>query len=553
MIVGHIVGPDAVSAINLVLPLVEVLNCMGFLICFGANAMCAQAIGSGDKERVAKVFSSTILTVMTLGLAVSLAICLFSYQIVDIMSDEPRLDQMAYDYIHTYAMGGWLQMLSYGLCLFAATDGRPRMVTRAVVLGALGNGLADVLFIWLLDMGVKGAAIGSLTMFIVNVLFLANYLRRSSSYRLAWPGKDFFSIFGHNIREGAPVTLSNSLMAVTIMLLNHIVLTYLGADGLFLWSVCLQMLLLTYVFIDGLIESLFAVGGILVGERDLRGLQILVRQALIIICSLVAVVIVLMYIPGLVGMLFGVTDPALSAELDRVLRIFALMLIPFAVSQILLNAYQLVGHQVASAVTATLQTVFMVVMVWVVAEVEGIELWWGFAIGCTLVLLAQLLFTFVSSRMARGEVSSLTLIPQTNKGYTFDRSVTYQPDDVYAALNEMDAFLKSTVADHSVRFEVNLCCEELMTNIASFTTSRVASHSFDVHICVNDEGIYVTIKDAGRPFDPIRAGKMADANIGAKEHEHLGLRLVTNIIPDITYKYMYGQNTVFIYRKSPSA
>ncbi len=81
MIVGHIVGPDAVSAINLVLPLVEVLNCMGFLICFGANAMCAQAIGSGDKERVAKVFSSTLLTVMTLGLFVSLAICVFSHQI----------------------------------------------------------------------------------------------------------------------------------------------------------------------------------------------------------------------------------------------------------------------------------------------------------------------------------------------------------------------------------------------------------------------------------------------------------------------------------------
>ena len=42
---------------------------------------------------------------------------------------------------------------------------------------------------------------------------------------------------------------------------------------------------------------------------------------------------------------------------------------------------------------------------------------------------------------------------------------------------------------------------------------------------------------------------MADKNIGTKEHEHLGLRLVTNIIPDITYKFMYGQNTVFIWEK----
>jgi len=550
MIVGHIVGPDAVSAINLVLPLVEVLNCMGFLICFGANAMCAQAIGSGDKERVAKVFSSTLLTVMTLGLFVSLAICVFSHQIVDMMSDEPRLDQMAYDYIHTYAMGGWLQMLSYGLCLFAATDGRPRMVTRAVVFGALGNGVADVVFIWLLGLGVKGAAIGSLTMFIVNILFLGNYLKHSDSYRLKWPGKDFFSIFLYNIREGAPVTLSNSLMAVTILLINHIVLTHLGADGLFLWSVCLQMLLLTYVFIDGLLESLFAVGGILVGERDLRGLQILVRQALGIICSMAVIVIVMMYIPGLVGLLFGATDAALSAELDRVLRIFALMLIPFSVTQILLNAYQLVGHNTASVVTATAQTVVMVIMVWLVAEIDGIELWWGFPMSCLLVLVLQMLFTYVRSRMAHSAVSPLTLIPEKPGGNTLDRSVNYQSDDVYAALNEIDGFLKDSGVDHSVRFEVNLCCEELMTNIASHSTGRVIQHSFDVHINISDEGIYVTIKDAGRPFDPMRAGKMADKNIGSKDNEHLGLRLVTNIIPDITYKYMYGQNTVFLFRKA---
>ena len=154
MIVGHTVGPDAVSAINLVLPLVEVLNCMGFLICFGANAMCAQAIGRGDLEKVARTFTSTIITVMTLGLAVSVLICVFSWDIVDYMSDQPRLDDMANSYIHTYAIGGWLQMLSYGLCLFVATDGRPRVVTKAVIGGALMNGVMDVLLIVVLVMGV---------------------------------------------------------------------------------------------------------------------------------------------------------------------------------------------------------------------------------------------------------------------------------------------------------------------------------------------------------------------------------------------------------------
>ena len=165
MIVGHVVGQDAVSAINLVLPLVEVLNCIGFLICFGANAMCAQAIGCNDREKVAHTFTTTLLTVMTLGLAISLGISYYSQEIVDLISEDPRLNDMANDYIHHYAMGGWLQMLSYGLCLFVATDGKPRMVTIAVVAGAITNGIVDVVTISYLGMGVEGAAIGSLSMF----------------------------------------------------------------------------------------------------------------------------------------------------------------------------------------------------------------------------------------------------------------------------------------------------------------------------------------------------------------------------------------------------
>ncbi len=549
MIVGHTVGPDAVSAINLVLPFVEVLNCMGFLICFGANAMCAQAIGSGDKEKVAKIFTTTIITVMTLGLAVSLVISIYSWEIVDYLSDQPRLDQMAYDYIHHYAMGGWLQMLSYGLCLFVATDGKPRMVTRAVVGGAVINGIMDVTLIWILGMGVEGAAFGSLSMFLVNILLLSNYLRKPiSSYKLQWPGKNFFRIFIFNIKEGAPVTLSNSLMAITILLLNYIVGTYLGADGLFLWSVCLQMLLLSYVFIDGIIESLFAVGGVLVGERDLRGLSILVRKALVLTGSLVTILIVFMYIPGLVAHLFGVHEGTLVTELNRVLRIFALMLIPFATTQILLSSYQLVGHEKTSVTTATAQTFFMVVTVWVVAELENVELWWGFVLACVGVLILQLMFTFMRSKAVHDAISPLTMIPESTKDYTFDRSIKYEENDVHQALDEIDQFMKTAQVRSDVRFDINLCCEELMTNIAQFSEGHVIHHSFDVHLCCNSEGIYVTLKDAGKPFDPIQAGKMSDKNIGKENYQHLGLRLVTNIIPDINYKYMYGQNTVFIHK-----
>ena len=139
------------------------------------------------------------------------------------------------------------------------------------------------------------------------------------------------------------------------------------------------------------------------------------------------------------------------------------------------------------------------------------------------------------------------MIPHETGGETFDRSVKYNKDDVYATLTNIDTFLKNINVSAENAFRINMCCEELMTNIVKYSKGRVVRQSFDIHIHVNTEGVFVTLKDAGKPFDPVKAGKQQDAeNDDAKDNKHLGLRLVTSIIPDITYKYMYGQNTVFI-------
>jgi anti-sigma regulatory factor (Ser/Thr protein kinase) len=138
------------------------------------------------------------------------------------------------------------------------------------------------------------------------------------------------------------------------------------------------------------------------------------------------------------------------------------------------------------------------------------------------------------------------MIPKESSGPTFDRSIRYNVEEVCATLADIDDFLKRSNVTEENRFKINLCCEELMTNIALHSEGKVTSQTFDVHIHVSDEGTYVTLKDAGKPFDPVKAGKMADPEIGSEGNGHLGLRLVTNIIPDISYKYMYGQNTVFI-------
>ena len=52
------------------------------------------------------------------------------------------------------------------------------------------------------------------------------------------------------------------------------------------------------------------------------------------------------------------------------------------------------------------------------------------------------------------------------------------------------------------------------------------------------------MKDGGRPFDPLKAGRLATSR--NETGKNIGLRIVANILPDISYKYMYGLNIVMI-------
>jgi anti-sigma regulatory factor (Ser/Thr protein kinase) len=141
---------------------------------------------------------------------------------------------------------------------------------------------------------------------------------------------------------------------------------------------------------------------------------------------------------------------------------------------------------------------------------------------------------------------ALTLIPYSEGGHTLDSSVRYSTEDVTVALRRIERFLLDQGIDKSVVFSVMLCCEELMVNIVQHSTGHIVSHTFDVHVFVKDGMVQIAVKDGGRPFDPIARGKAAKLKLVDNDIPDLGVSIAANIVSDISYKYMYGQNMVLI-------
>lgn len=540
-------GEEAVSALSLVMPVTTFISCLGLLMAFGANALIARAIGQHDLERASRIFSTAVWAILTIGVLFSLLMYVGIPVIMDMVTDEEALRALPAEYLSVYVLGAWLEMLSYALCLFVATDGHPRRVTVAVFVGMLVNVMVDVLTVGFLEWGVQGVAWGSLAQFAVNILLLGLYLRQSSyTYCLQWPGRRGWQYFVENVKEGASVTISNILMAATVLLVSNICYNALGERGLFFWSVCLQMLLLAVVFINGVMEALFAIGGVLLGEHDLHGLNQLSRQALVMVSVLVAVIVCLMYTPDVIGVMFGIEDAQEMADLNHVMRVFSLMLLPFALTLILVAIYQILDRIALSVMVVVGQLATIVLTAWGFAEFAPSYVWWSFPLAAFCFLSAQLLYSYAYSRRQKCRVSGLTLIPYSEGGRTFDRSVRYKSDEVFTVLHEMDAFLKDTPLSRETVFRLNLCSEELMTNIAQHSQGHVVHHSFDVHIFYSNGSACIALKDGGRPFNPLQTDRADKLVADGEVFENLGLRLINQMDLDISYKYMYGLNIVLI-------
>ena len=546
VILAQFEGEEAMSALSLVLPVTTFINCVGLLLAFGANALVARAIGRHDLEGASAIFSAAVCSILTIGVGFSVLLFLSIPLIMRLITDEPVLRELPVEYLRVYALGAWLEMLSYALCLFVATDGHPRRVTVAVYMGMLANIAVDILAVGYFEWGVGGVACGTLCQFVTNILALALYFRQPScSYRLVWPVRRW-RLLKKNMEEGAPVTISNILMSVTVLLIGNTCFDALGERGFFFWSVCLQMLLVSVVFVNGVMEALFAIGGVLQGEHDLEGLHLLVRRALITVGVLVCVQIAVMCVPDAVGILFGVEEASVMADLNHAVSIFSWMLLPFALTLILVAVYQVLELELLSIVCVVGQLAALIAIVWTISIVSPGNVWFGFPLATFLFLALQLLYSYARSRRQGCRVSGLTLIPYSEGGHALDLSLRYQQDEVITALQQIRAFLKDSGVDKSTAFSLEVSCEELMMNIVEHSTGRVVNHSFDIHAYADHQKVRIAIKDAGRPFDPISLGKKVGLPISDHNTLNLGVRIAANLVEDISYKYMYGQNSVLI-------
>ena len=236
--VGHGVGADGVAAVNIVVPIYQIMSGIGLMIGAGCSVVASIHL-SRQNTRAAQLNISQAIILTSLFVAViSALIFAFSVLTAKVLGSSETLMPQVLDYLRCIMPCYMFQMWSMIGLFIIRLDGSPRYAMWCNIIPAALNVVLDWLFIFPLGMGVKGAAIATSTSIIVGgimalgyLLFMADTLRlvplklSRKSMMLALRN------IGYQCKIGSSSLFGELTLAVLIFVGNLVFMEYLGDAG----------------------------------------------------------------------------------------------------------------------------------------------------------------------------------------------------------------------------------------------------------------------------------------------------------------------------------
>lgn len=177
--IGHIegIGRDAFTGIGLVMPVTYIITAFANLCGTGGAPLCSIARGRGNIQRARQIMGCAFSLLVLLGVALTALFYLFHEPFLYLVGGSPETVPHAKSYLLIYLAGTIPVMISLGMNPFINAQGFGRTGMMTVLLGAVINLILDPVFIFLLHMGVQGAALATVIAQTCSAIWVLVFLR----------------------------------------------------------------------------------------------------------------------------------------------------------------------------------------------------------------------------------------------------------------------------------------------------------------------------------------------------------------------------------------
>ena len=330
--VSNLIGVEAMSAVTLSLPVETIVQLTGYCLGIGGSIAVGNMLGKRDKEGASKLFSATFIVTLVVGIIFSICALPAAESVARLLvSGDGILTGYTRDYIRVSMLGAPVIGIGLMMVNYLGVENHPELASAYLIAANVINLVLDYIFLRYTPLGITGASLSTVLGFLFAMGIFVLYIRsdkRNLHLILLKPGE--LGITKEAIITGVPMLIFMAANFVKALGLNTIIMNQLGEEGMAVFTVCDNVLLIVEMLTGGIIGVIPNVAGILFGEKDYVGIRVLCKKMLKYSYILLAVIFVLiMLFTEEITVMFGSGGGELGSHMVQALRIFALCVAPY--------------------------------------------------------------------------------------------------------------------------------------------------------------------------------------------------------------------------------
>lgn len=240
--VGQYQGPDGTGALAVVAPIWNIIYSLGLLTGIGGSVLYSTEKGknTGD-ERPNEFYTASLLLSAGLTVLCWLAVSLFDKQMLMLFGANEQLLFLAEDYLYPIKFVFPCFLLNQMLAAFLRNDNAPGLAAGAVLFGGIFNVFGDYFFVFVCDLGIRGAGIATAMGAVFSFLaMLTHFVSKENTLRLKRPPK-ILSKMAKIVIHGFSSFFIDVAMGILTMMFNRQIMRYSGTSALAVYGVIVNI------------------------------------------------------------------------------------------------------------------------------------------------------------------------------------------------------------------------------------------------------------------------------------------------------------------------
>ena len=401
--IGHIpdVGSLSIAGLAITFPLMNISTAIGTLVGVGAATMISVLLGQKNYKVASKVLSNEVTLNILSGLLFTIVTLLWMDPILRFFGASDATLPFARKYMTVIALGNAVTHLYFGLNSVVRASGNPKLAMGLTLFTVFSNAILDPIFIFVLKMGVQGAAIATVLCQLMSLIYTLRYFLNQNNFlhlphslhmfRVDWKiAKDSLAI-------GMGPFLMNLASCIVVLFINQQLVKWGGDLAIGAYGIVNRLVFLFIMIVMGFNQGMQPIAGYNFGARQYARLrEVYLKTAMWATIVTTLGWIVSQFLPEAAVSIFT-NDPVLLEKSARGLQMMNIVFPIVGFQMVTTNLFQCLG-MVRKSIFLSLsrQLLFLLPCIYILpAMLESeIGVWYSFPISDTVSAIITGIFAW---------------------------------------------------------------------------------------------------------------------------------------------------------------